>query len=82
MPLTATLTITPIGTQVVGVPFTVSGTYQLNQTTWTGQIVYEDNGGAPIVAAAPVVTLGTSSWSFTHTTLLPVGDHTVRVKNR
>src|SRR5579859_731128 len=81
MTLTATLIITNIPTQQAGVPFTVSGTYQLNQSTWTDQLIYEDNNGAQVPIASPAISLGISSWSYTHPGNFPVGNHNISVKD-
>lgn len=79
--LTATLVITTIPDQTVGVPFKISATYQLNSPTWTEALVYQDNGGTPTPIPAPEVQLGTSSLSFTHPGL-PAGQHTVKIRDR
>lgn len=80
MALTSTFTFTTIPTQAANVGFTVSGTYTLNETTWTSQLIYEDNNGNQMPIASPSVTLGVSSWSYTHAGL-PAGTHTITVKD-
>ena len=79
--LTGTMTITAIGTQKAGVPFTVSGTFTLNESTWTDQLIYEDNLGAQVPIASSAVTIGVSSWSYTHAGDLAVGSHTITAKD-
>ena len=76
----ATIVISPIANQTANTPFTVTGTYTPSQSSWTDQLAYQDNGGAVIPIAAPVVTLGTSTWSFTNPGLAP-GNHTVTVRD-
>lgn len=61
-------------------PFTVTGTYVLNQQTWVDNLVYEDNGGAQVAIPSSAVTLQPSSFSFTNPGLA-VGTHTVTVKD-
>ena len=79
-PQSAMITITTIPNMASSVPFTVSGTYTLNQTTWVDQIVYEDNGGKQITVTSPTIALSQSAWSFTNPAL-PAGTHTVTVKD-
>lgn len=78
---TSTLVIAPIGTQTANTPFTVTGTYQLNSGTWQEKLAFEDSGDnvfTPI--ATPATTLTTTSFTFAHPGL-PVGTHTIKVKD-
>lgn len=80
MALTATITITTIANQLVGVPFSVNGTYTLSEATWTDVLVYQDGNGAQIPISSAPVQLGTTSWTFTNPGLT-AGPHTVSIKD-
>jgi hypothetical protein len=81
MALTATIVITTIPNMAASTAFQVSGTYQLNESTWTDVLVYEDDGGTQVPISSAPVQLGVSNWSFTHNAL-PPGQHTVTVTDQ
>jgi hypothetical protein len=79
--LTATITITTIPNMPTSVGFQVTGTYVLNQSTWTDELVYEDDHGPSIPISSPVVQVGVVSYSIPHDPM-PPGTHTVSVKDQ
>lgn len=78
--MAATITISTIGNQTANTPFKVSGTYRLDQGTWTDVLQYSTDKSAGSPLPAIVSTVGQANWSFTHPGLAP-GLHTVTVKD-
>ena len=58
----------------------VNGTITYSPSTWTDDLVYEDDNGNQIAIASPTISLSPASWSFTHPALA-AGSHTVSIKD-
>lgn len=67
-----------VNTQRTNIPFTVRGTFELDDQISTTEIEYSDDVNTAQLAS-PVITAGDATFSFVHPGYPAVGTHTLTV---